>query len=457
MKLWQKISILCVLVLLFVIVICNTLLLYFSRNMILKMSTEQAQTEQYNLQISFEKMASYYIEDGDNPVAKQAAIKYCFQQFANENSVMIQDGETIYSEININPADWLILAASSYIQDIWQGKIMDRNILIVGNTARIGAENFDVYIVKDVTPIYNNIFSMVWRFMLICGISIMIGTFLIIFLVRRTSKPLIMLQKTARQITNGKYTERSEISTSDEIGELATDFNSMADAIEQHVEKLEDTMQRQKQFIGSLTHEFKTPMTSLILHSETLLTTDLSKRDTENALIHINNQCTWLESLTQKMLKLITIDEGIIKRQESVEDLLTDVQESVVAMLSMRKTPLEIRCKTVSLDMDYDLIKSLMINLIDNASKASQEGQTIIVSAYENIFEVSDHGSGIPESEIPQITDAFYMVDRSRSKLKGGSGLGLALVKLIAEAHNAQLIIDSKPSEGTTVRVVFPR
>ncbi|MDL2238382.1 HAMP domain-containing protein [Christensenellaceae bacterium OttesenSCG-928-K19] len=462
MKLWQKISILCIIVLLLVVVTCSVLLLLSSRNTILEQSVEQAQTEQYNLHAAFSTMVSYYLDDTESSATRQSVVKYCFQQFANENSVLINDSETIYSEVTINPEEWLTLPEaynllpSANNQRTWQGEILDRNILIIGSTVTILSDNYDVYVVKDITPIYNSIASMVWRFVLICGIGIIVGTLLIILLVRRTSKPLITLQSTARQIANGEYSERSDVSTSDEIGALASDFNTMAKAVETHVAKLEDTAQRQKLFIGGLTHEFKTPMTSLILHSETLLTTDLSKEDAENALSHINRQCKWLESLTQKMLRFITLDEGIIKRQESVVELLDDVEESIEATLQTRKTPLKIRCDVKTLEIDYDLVKSLLINLIDNASKASNEGQAIMVSAYDNTLEVSDHGTGIPENEIARITDAFYMVDRSRSRLKGGSGLGLALVKQIADAHGAQLIIESEVGKGTTVRVVFP-
>ena len=101
-------------------------------------------------------------------------------------------------------------------------------------------------------------------------------------------------------------------------------------------------------------------------------------------------------------------------------------------------------------------MKSLLINLIDNASKASKEGQPIFLRAYDNVIEVRDEGRGIPQDEISRLTDPFYMVDPSRSKAKGGSGLGLALAQKIADAHNAQIVIESDVGMGTTVRLLFP-
>ena len=87
-------------------------------------------------------------------------------------------------------------------------------------------------------------------------------------------------------------------------------------------------------------------------------------------------------------------------------------------------TPLTIRCEADSVTGDYDLIKSLLINLIDNASKASEPGQHIHLRAYKKTIEVSDNGVGIPEDSLPFVFDPFYMSDSSRSKKGGGSGLG---------------------------------
>lgn len=105
--------------------------------------------------------------------------------------------------------------------------------------------------------------------------------------------------------------------------------------------------------------------------------------------------------------------------------------------------------------MDFDLMRSALVNLVENARRASSPGETIILSAHDYSIEVIDHGKGIPKEEIPRITEPFYMVDRSRSKLIGGSGLGMALVKKIAEAHGAKLVIESAENRGTTIRLIF--
>lgn len=131
------------------------------------------------------------------------------------------------------------------------------------------------------------------------------------------------------------------------------------------------------------------------------------------------------------------------------------VEETVSEALEASGITLCIDCRMESLVMDFDLMRSALVNLIDNARKASESGTVINLRAYENIIEVNDQGKGIPPHEIARIAEPFYMVDRSRSKKSGGSGLGLTLVKRIAEAHGAKLQISSTIGAGTTCRLMF--
>ena len=246
------------------------------------------------------------------------------------------------------------------------------------------------------------------------------------------------------------------MSARDEVGELAQDFNRMAVAVERHVAELREVTERQQFFIGGLTHEYKTPLTSVIGHSETLLYTSMPQETVERSLLHIHEQCTYLERLTQKLLKLITLDEGIQKKLQPVDVLLDSVRASTSETMERRGVHLECRCEVDMLPMDFDLMLSLLSNLVENAAKASAPGQTVVVYAYDHAFEVTDHGIGIPEEDIARVFEPFYMVDKSRSKQMGGVGLGLALVKQIADAHGARIDIRSIFGEGTTVRVIFP-
>ena len=112
------------------------------------------------------------------------------------------------------------------------------------------------------------------------------------------------------------------------------------------------------------------------------------------------------------------------------------------------------------LSVDKPLFTSLLYNLVDNAAKASQDGQEIALTcrrAPDGVrLAVSDHGIGMSADSIAKVTEPFYMVDKSRSRKAGGAGLGLALCAEIAKRHGAALLIDSQPGEGTTVTILFP-
>lgn len=455
MKLWKKVSIISTSVLLLVVITSSTLLLIHAQNSILELTKEQAKDQQRNLKTSFSEMVQYYFGDETNSIVKKSAAKYCFSRFANESAVLVRADETLHSSVSVKPEEMLPLT-SQHEQHDFSGEMDGRNILVIGSNVSVLNDEFSVYIVKDITDVYNSITALIWRFVIICTVSVLAGTLLIIFLVRRTSQPLIRLKNTTHHIAMGEYSVRAKISTKDEVGELATDFNTMANAVQTHVAQLEDTAQRQRLFTGALTHEFKTPMTSMIIHTDTLLTADLSDEEAKNSLFHLYGQCRWLERLTQKLLKLITLEEEIHVMHVNVRELFEDVGDSMEETLKKKNTPLRIQCDVELLKLDYDLMKSLLINIIDNASKASDPGQEIMLKAYDSTFEVTDHGTGIPKDEIARVTDAFYMADGSRSKKKGGSGLGLALVKQIAEAHHAELIIESGIAVGTIVKIIFP-
>lgn len=454
MKLWKKISIICSIVLVVVVATCSMLLLLQSKNSILEITYQQARHKQRNLVSSFSQMASYYANENDHPVTGESLIRYCFTRFADSFSVLLSNSDELYSEVKIAPDKYLPLANDSEQQQ-FAGEVEGRNILIIGSSVTIKQNNYSVYVVEDISTIYNDIADMIWRFTIISIVGIAVGIIIISLLVRRSMQPLTSLSKTAKRIAAGDYAERAAVIEHNEVGALAEDFNTMAASIESHVEKLTETAKRQRLFIGGVTHEFKSPLTTIILNADTLQNAYMDEEERRAALSYIERQCKWLERMTQKLLKLITLKQNIKLQPSSVPKLFERVEESVTETLRQRDTRLISECKLNTLSMDADLMQSVLINLVDNASKASTPGQIVTMRAYCNVIEVADCGCGIPESEIAHITEPFYMVDKSRSKKYGGTGLGLALAKEIVRAHGANLSIESKVGNGTTVRIQF--
>ena len=454
MKLWQKVSLICSAVLTSIVLLMGGLLLREAEQSILDLTYQQSSDKQRNLSASFSEMSNYYLEDSDTKPVEYSLVKYCFSRFADSTCVLMKGSETLYSSVAVDMSRYII---KGYDAEQFEEEIGGRQILITGSNVNVRNERYAVYVVEDITGVYESITRMVWRFALIGGVGILLGFVLIGLLVRRSMQPLAVLKTAAGRIAAGGYGERATVLSKDEVGALANDFNRMAEAVENHIGELIETAERQRLFIGGVTHEFKTPLTTVILNADTLQNAYMDEEERQTALSYIERQCKWLERMTQKLLKLITLKQDIELKPSSVPQLFERVEESMAETLRQRDTRLISECKLNTLSMDTDLMQSVLINLVDNASKASAPGQAVTMRAYDDVIEVSDNGIGIPESELARITEPFYVVDKSRSKKLGGSGLGLALVKEIVNAHGAALEIESSVGVGTTIRVRFKR
>lgn len=454
MKLWQKVSLICSAVLTSIVLLMGGLLLREAEQSILDLTYQQSSDKQRNLSASFSEMSNYYLEETDSAPVEYSLVKYCFSRFADSTCVLMKGSETLYSNVAVDMSRYAI---EGYDAEQFEEEIGGRQILITGSNVNVRNERYAVYVVEDITGVYESITRMVWRFALIGGVGILLGFVLIGLLVRRSMQPLAVLKTAAGRIAAGGYGERATVLSKDEVGALANDFNRMAEAVENHIGDLTETAERQRLFIGGVTHEFKTPLTTVILNADTLQNACMGEEERQTALSYIERQCKWLERITQKLLKLITLKQDIELKPSSVPQLFERVEESMAETLRQRDTRLISECKLNTLSMDADLMQSVLINLVDNASKASTPGQAVTMRAYDDVIEVFDNGIGIPESELARITEPFYVVDKSRSKKLGGSGLGLALVKEIISAHGAELMIESSVGIGTTIRIQFKR
>ena len=166
----------------------------------------------------------------------------------------------------------------------FEDQIGGRHYLITGSNVNIETDTYTVYVIEDITQVYENISRMIGRFILIGSIGILFGFVATGLLVRRSLKPLAKLKSAAGRIAAGNYGERIEVLSADEIGSLAADFNCMAEAVENHIDELTKTAERQQLFIGGVTHEFKTPLTTIILNADTLQNANLSEDETQTAL-----------------------------------------------------------------------------------------------------------------------------------------------------------------------------
>ena len=270
-------------------------------------------------------------------------------------------------------------------------------------------------------------------------------------------RPLMELKKAAAAISEGNYRFRVSEGRKDELGELACSFNHMAATIEESIQKLTETNGRQQQMLGSLAHELKTPMTAIMGYADILLTVRLSDKRREQALRYIQKECSRLSRLSVKILELTGLYEeeksGLNLQSFQVGKFLNHIKALTGFTLKEKEIQLEVQCSPSDLQKtaDVDLLTSFVLNLVDNAGKASEEGGKIRIIAEDKALIVEDYGRGITSEDLERVTEAFYMVDKSRSRKEGGAGLGLALCKEIADLHHWKMSIESEPEKGTRV------
>ena len=290
-------------------------------------------------------------------------------------------------------------------------------------------------------------------------VAVCIGAMLLISYF--VSRPVRLLTRATKLIEDGQYDVRADVKSLDEIGDLAISFNTMAEAIEQKVTALEGYAKQQKDFVANFSHELKTPMTSIIGYADMLRSAELDEEDAFMASNFIFSEGKRLEALSLKLMDLVVLDKNEFELTRGyARRVLGHVMAVVTPMLEQHGLTLKTDIEQHQILYEKDLLLTLITNLIDNARKASEPGKTIELSGRKQEgryrITVTDHGIGIPQEELKRITEAFFMVDKSRSRAQHGAGLGLAIGNKIAQLHGSELHFESQVGVGTTVWFDLP-
>lgn len=306
----------------------------------------------------------------------------------------------------------------------------------------------------DLTDLYRGRDAALRRFLLLEAAVLAAGAAVTAVFARRMTRPLRTLTTASAEIADGDYARRTGLHTGDEIETLSSSFDKMADAVQEKITALQADVRQREDFMGAFAHELKTPMTSIIGYADMLRTIQASSAEQYEAAGAIYHEGRRLEALSGKLLALLGLGEETITLQPTALAALWPRLQAACPGV-----PLQLPACDAAVQADADLLLDLLCNLVGNAVKASEPGQPVEVRAADNgdtvTLTVADHGCGIPQSEISRVTEPFYMVDKSRARKQGGSGLGLALCKRIAEAHGSNLHIESTPGEGTRVSVIL--
>ena len=300
--------------------------------------------------------------------------------------------------------------------------------------------------------------SLIYITRKICGFAILniviISAVLVKINLKNIFRPIEQINEATKKVALGEYDIELETKREDEIGELTNNFNKMTRG-------LKSTENLQKEFINNVSHEIKTPVSSIEGFAKFLKDKNLTDEEREEYANIIIEEAKRLENLTGKILKLSKLNnQEIITNKQEIE--VAEQIRKAISLLEPKWSKKDIKIN-VSLEEktflgDEDLIFQVWVNIIDNAIKFSNEGENIDIKVYEkdsNInVEIKDHGIGMKEEELEKVYDRFYQIDRSHSK--EGSGLGLAIVKRIVELSEGKIEIKSKENKGTTVIVKLP-
>ena len=282
----------------------------------------------------------------------------------------------------------------------------------------------------------------------------------VVLLCRRLTRPLGVLEAASRQIAAGAYDRRTALATGDEMEALSASFDAMAAAVQEKIAALEAGVRQREDFVAAFTHELKTPMTSMLGYADLLRGAELPAETRRLAARYIYHESARLEALSDKLLALLRLTDA-------PPALCPTSLGALLRRLSHTLPPPGPDTPAVTLDpadglwvqADGDLLEDLLYNLILNACAATPaEGRVTLTAAPAEAgvtLAVQDTGCGIPPEDLPRLCEPFYMVDKSRARRHGGSGLGLALCAKIAELHGTTLQFESEAGHGTVVKITL--
>jgi heavy metal sensor kinase len=271
--------------------------------------------------------------------------------------------------------------------------------------------------------------------------------------------PVVKIRSLAENIRLGKLSERINVgSKGREIDDLVSILNDMLDSCQRSVES-------QRRFSSNVSHEIRSPLTSLRGSIEVALRKKRSPEEYEDILRNNLVDIIRLSKITDNLLFLTKTDNNILELRRQWFDVKhfmeTVVENFRYKALSTDLSIIEDYQESLELNGDIDLLEHAFSNLIDNAVKYTSQGGKITLRTYKEdkniMISISDTGIGISEDDIPHIFDRFYRVDKESSRKLGGTGLGLAITQWIINAHNGRISVKSTLGSGSDFIIAFPK
>lgn len=296
------------------------------------------------------------------------------------------------------------------------------------------------------------------RWIIYYGMFISIGLVIIvsIWIARYLTKPITEIKNAAQNIADGDVDQQIDLNRSDEFGTLADSLNQMAMKLREDTRQIRQYAERQRQFFADITHEIRNPLHTISASLEML---ELDNLPDDKRAKYRANAAGQVKRISRLFKDLVTLqrydsDEYFIeKRTFDLADIGRNMHEWYADKAARKGLDLSVDthpCPTVG---DPGKIEQVVDNLISNAVKYTNEGRVALRYMQEAggvRIEVEDSGIGISEEHLDRLFDRFYRTDKARSRDKGGTGLGLAVVRSILHAHDTEIQVKSTPGAGST-------
>ena len=323
--------------------------------------------------------------------------------------------------------------------------------ILVNNSINLILPNIDINNPNDIIKI----FGIIRRSIFISIINVILLSGIIMKVVAgKMLKPIKQLKEATKKVAAGDFSVELESEREDEIGDLTHDFNKM-------VKGLSSIECLQKDFINNVSHEFKTPISSIqgfakLLEDESL--TDEERKEYVSIIIEESDRLLNISTNILKLSKLQNRDRLVNKEEIDISEQIRKVISVLEPKWKEKDLKFNVSLQDTIYYGDTDLTFQVWMNLIDNAIKFSNKGSHIDVRVKKDKdyikIEIKDYGIGMDESEKEKIFERFYQIDKSHSEK--GSGLGLSIVKRIIELSNGEINFETTKGKGTNVIVKLP-
>ena len=297
--------------------------------------------------------------------------------------------------------------------------------------------------------------ELIIMFLFSSSFAILFAFILVYIQAKKISAPIIQINKAAQMIASGKFNQRVDVTSCDEIGQLASTFNFMASSIEK-------SEQQRQRFVSDVSHELRTPMTSISGFVQGMLDGTISDDKRDDYLRIVLDESTRLTKLVNDMLEMSKMSSDEFKLDITpfdINDLICSCLISLESRIDNKRLEVNVDFRPdrlITLGDKYQ-IKRVVLNLLDNAIKFSYEGTEIQINTWiengQSSAALADVGDGISDDDLKNVFDRFFKTDKSRAKDKTGAGLGLSLVQNIIRLHNQQITVKSDPIKDSNARL----